>query len=249
MRLSVYRTLQALILAGLGFGLLVKIMDGRVLLYIHQRFVVLVLLAALAMIALAQIILRERTQTAEDGDTHTPHAASRSAAWGLWLTALPLLVGLLVPERPLGAGALETRGIFTTTGTRAFGGAAASAALPSTQRTILDWVRVYGEAQDEAAAAAYTGQEADVSGFITHDARLASEQFLVGRFAISCCVADASALGMVVAWPDAARMTDNRWVRVRGPVRPLSLDGRIVPAIDARDVELIPEPALPYLFP
>lgn len=246
MRLRSYRALQALILAGLGFGLLVKVLDGRVLLYIHQRFVVLVLGAALAMMVLAQLVLRERLEACEDAVASEPHATG----WGLWLTALPLLVGLLVPEQPLGASALDTRGIFTTTGQRALGGAAESAALPSTQRTILDWARIFGEAQeDPAAIQAYTRQEADVSGFVTHDVRLAADQFLVGRFTISCCVADASALGMVVDWPDAASLPDNRWVRVRGLVRPLALDGRTVPAIDARVVEVIPEPPLPYLFP
>ena len=248
MSLRMYRTLQALILAGLGFGLLVKIIDGRVLLYIHQRFVALVLLAALALIILAQYVLRARPE-AEPGDGEVGKP-DRPPAWGLWLTALPLLVGLLVPERPLGAAALETRRIYTTAAGRAFGGAADSAAISPEQRTILDWVRIFGDTGDDPAGLSpYSGQTADVSGFVVRDPRLGPDQFLVGRFTIACCVADASALGMVVEWPEAEALPVNRWVRVRGPVYPLVLEERTVPAIEAVTVEAIPEPVQPYLFP
>jgi uncharacterized repeat protein (TIGR03943 family) len=77
-----------------------------------------------------------------------------------------------------------------------------SLALPPAQRTVLDWIRLYGA--DRPARA--HGQPADVTGFVYHDPRLQPGQFMVGRFTIACCVADAMALGMVVDWPESAEL-------------------------------------------
>ena len=52
-----YTTFQGLITAGLGFWLLLRVWDGTILFYINQRFVLLVLLAALGLLLLAQPIV------------------------------------------------------------------------------------------------------------------------------------------------------------------------------------------------
>lgn len=250
MNLRSYRTFQALILAGLGIFLLSKVMDGRVLFYISQRFVILVLLASLALIILAQLVLRERPplradeSLSQDVEEHD-HDHDRQG-WVLWLVALPLLVGVLVPERPLGASALESRGMNTTSGLAARGSMALSIELPPAQRTVLDWIRIFGEHEDPQV---FTGQAVDVTGFVYHDARLEQDQFMVGRFTIACCVADAMALGMVVDWKEAAKLPDNGWVRVQGVLRAAEVDGKLLPAIEAQQVEGIPQPEHPYLFP
>ncbi len=110
MSLRTYRAFQALILGGQGVLLFSKVMDGGVLLYINQRFVMLVFLAALALILMAQFILRERPTISEE-DIRTDSGEARRQAgrqvWILWLLALPLLVGLLVPEHPSAAATLS----------------------------------------------------------------------------------------------------------------------------------------------
>jgi putative membrane protein len=255
MSLRTYRTLQALIMGGLGLFLFMKVVDGRILFYINQRFVILVLLGALGLIFIAQLVLRERpAPDDENGDHNHAHdhdhgdgaSSSERQGWALWLLALPLLFGVLVPERPLGVSALQTRGINTSPSMVIRSGSARALEIPSTQRSVLDWMRVVGENPDPSV---YKGQMADVTGFVYHDIRLDTEQFMVGRFSLSCCVADAVALGMVVNWTETAELPNNRWVRVRGTVTLMDLEGRQVPVIDAQSVELIPEPAQPYLFP
>jgi putative membrane protein len=250
--LRAYRTFQALVLAGLGIFLFAKVMNGRILFYINQRFVILVLLAALALILLAQFILRERPalQQVEDSPHHDhsgeddPHG--NRAGWALWLLALPVLIGLLAPERPLGAGALGTRGINMTSTYTIQGGSTSALAISPTQRSVLDWIRAVNEEPDQTVL---DGQPADVTGFVYHDARLERDQFMVARFSIACCVADAAALGMVVDWPESASLPDNQWVRVRGLVHLAQLDDRTIAVIDAMSVYRVPEPVQPYLFP
>ena len=114
MSLRTYRTYQALILGGLGVYLFSKVMDGGILLYSNQRLVILEFLAGLALILMAQFILRERPTTPGEGVSAASGEAWRQDSrqvWFLWLLALALLVGLLAPEHPLHTGDIEDRSI------------------------------------------------------------------------------------------------------------------------------------------
>jgi putative membrane protein len=251
MNLRAYRAFQALIMAGLGIYLFSKVMDGRILLYINRRFVILVLLAALGFIFLAQLIFRERQKMNVDldeaGETHaSEHEDHPRQGWMLWLVALPLIIGVLAPERSLSVSALQMRGINTNSTLSTRSGSTRALDIPSTERSVLDWIRAVSEEPDEKLV---EGQTADVTGFVYHDLRLGKTQFMVGRFSIACCVADAVAIGMIVNWPEAAGLPQNQWVRVRGIVRLVALDGKSLPGIDAQQINLISEPEQPYLFP
>lgn len=243
-----YRTFQALILAGLGIYLLSKVIDGRILLYINQRFVILILLASFVFLFLAQLAMRERIS--EDGvegsHDHSLDGETNLSGWVLWLLALPIIIGLFSPERPLSSNALQIRGINVSSSLSVQQGATDALGIPSSQRSVLDWIRVVNQNPDGEGI---IGEKADVTGFVYHDTRLGKNQFMVSRFSIACCVADAIAMGMVVNWPDASNLVDNQWVRVIGTSDLLALEGKPLPVINADQVELIPEPEQPYLFP
>jgi putative membrane protein len=258
MNLRAYRTFQGLVLAALGLFLLSKLWDGSVLLYINQRFVWLVVFAAIGLVILSQVVLQNRPPAEETEDTLNDHAGhehhaghdhddehERVSGWNLWWLALPVLLGVLVPARPLGASALATRGITTNAPLTAQGNLV-SLDLPAGERNVLDWNRTINYASDPEQ---YNGEAADVSGFVYHDPRLEEGQFLVGRFTITCCVADAFAIGMVVHWPDTEHLSDNVWVRVQGTIAVTEADGQRIPSILATSVEQIPQPPQPYLYP
>ena len=258
MPLRTYRTFQAIILAGLGFFLLDKIWSGRLVLYINQRYVVLIMLAGLGLLALAQGVLNGRPMptvkdTAVSGALDStvarekPEAAPAGSRFNLLLVIFPIILGLVIPARALGTSALPARGVSFSAVLSNSGAAVSSALdLQPGDRNILDWIRAFESAKDPAILA---GQPVDVTGFVYHDPRLGKNQFMVGRFAITCCVADALALGMVVEWPDAAKMADNGWVRIRGSLKNITLEGSDIPLIQATTIEDTPEPEQPYLFP
>jgi len=247
-----FRALQALILAGLGLFLLSRIWNGKILLYINQRFVILVFLAGLGLIILAQVVfqdrLSDRNGTEEKGSTSTGKEMNEPRMrWNLWWIAIPVMIGLVIPAKPLSASAIAMRGINTGAPlTVRVGDAQMSLALAPEERTVLDWIRLISTADEPQTL---VGQPVDVIGFVYHDPRLSSNQFMIGRFTITCCVADALALGMIVSWPGVEGLVENTWVRVQGSLELTQLDGRTLPKIAANGIEVVPQPEQPYLFP
>ena len=117
---------------------------------------------------------------------------------------------------------------------------------PSDQRTVLDWIRAFHASSDPNVL---NGDAVDVIGFVYHDPRLKANQFLVGRYTIACCIADATAIGISVNWDDASNLVNNQWVRVQGKMTSGILEGQTVPVILADQINTLPEPQQPYLFP
>ena len=247
---KIYRTLQILILTAMGIFLAQKLLTGTLYYYINERFFGLVWFGVIGFLILAVILFRARGQDTHDHDhshDHDHEHEGKGARWALFLVALPVLLGVLVPASPLGASAIGNRGISGTAPlTFDASGSLFQLEVPPNDRTILDWVRMFNFEKDLSSL---TGQPADVVGFVYHDPRLEEGQFMVGRFTLSCCVADAFAIGMIVNWPEAEELPDNRWVRVKGPVDTLALDSQTMPLIRAESVQEVEEPAQPYLFP
>ncbi|MEJ5313631.1 MULTISPECIES: TIGR03943 family putative permease subunit [Anaerolinea] len=246
------RSFQALIMAGLGAFLLFQVVNGGITFYIHQRFVWLVVVGAILLLVIAQTLFQSRSQINED-DPHEhsdgeddDHHHVLTPGWVLWLMILPVMMGVLLPQRALSASVIQNRGIQT-------GGTLSSNTqviqvqdIPPEQRTVLDWVRLFSQSDTRAQI---KGQPVDVIGFVYRDPRLPAGQFMVARFTLTCCVADASALALIVSWEDADSLVENRWVRVRGVLDETLLDGHPAPLVLAKQVEEVPEPSQPYLYP
>lgn len=263
MSLRTQRSLQALILGGLGLFLLHKIWSGTLYWYINQRFMILILLAAIGFLGLARTVLPSRRPagqasghdhehppgpgpTQANAHDHNQAQGGAGAVWGLLLVAIPLVLGLLVPARPLGSSAIANKGLNTSAPLTAGSAAPVQLEMASTDRNVLDWVRAFAYADDPLE---YAGEAADVVGFVYHHSSLAADQFLVSRFAVTCCSADATAIGMLVTWPGAAGLESNRWVRVRGPVAVGTFAGRPIPLVMAEALEGVEAPSQPYLYP
>jgi uncharacterized repeat protein (TIGR03943 family) len=245
-----YRLIQTAILFGLGVFLLYKIVSGTLYFYINQRFLWLSALGGLTFLLLAYYAwprhaAEEHGSEAEHND-RTDHEHSERSRWTLFVLALPLLLGFLVPAKPLDSSALASRGLTTNALVGSANQQQVQLDQPSDQRTVLDWVRAFNYASDPSSL---TGQHADVIGFVYHDDRLPDNQFLVGRFAITCCVADAFAVGVIVQSDDAQSWAGNTWVHVVGAVQVGKLDDAPLPLIVADSIKEVPVPPQPYLFP
>jgi len=259
MTLRLYRLFQGLVLLLLGIFLLVKIVSGKLIWYINQRFVPLTVLAVIALAVIGVTLLDEIRRTAGNHGSHHEehdrppdeeeaqdgheHAPSR---WRLVLILIPLAIGILVPARPLTADAMNSKGVNASAPALASGSSVVKFDQAADERNILDWLRLFGSNDDPGT---YLGHDANVIGFVYHDPRLKDGQFLVSRFALVCCAADAFAVGMVVEWPQSAALPNDQWVKVKGPVEAINLEDQKLPLIQAKSVEPVQIPDQPYLFP
>ena len=183
------------------------------------------------------------------GEAHD-HGHDHGLTWGgVLIVALPILLGLLVSPRPLGAAAMAGREVNVVSGNRSAMPAAvqAAASKASTERTVLDWSQSFQTVADPAAH--FAGEAADVIGFVYHDDRFSPDEFFLTRFVVSCCVADAAVAGVVVRLPPGATVEADQWLRVTGMFAPGTFDGAPVPVLVADTLAPADIPEQPYLYP
>jgi putative membrane protein len=240
-----YRFFQALLLSALFLLLAGKVITNHLNWYINLRFITLAEIGILFLVILAYRLFVEARQHNE-GAEHADEHDHVPATLNLWIMLIPLLIGLLIPARPLASSTISSKGLTTAPALISSQSASRPFETESEQRTVLDWVKLF---YFESDLSPYIGQRASVVGFVYFDERLPKGQFFVSRVVISCCAADGYAVGMVVEWPNAASIKQDTWVEVKGPVDKVSFDGRISPFIRADVVESVSQPDQPYLYP
>ena len=175
------------------------------------------------------------------------HSEVSTISLSTFLTlTIPLILGLFVPANPLSASSVNNRGMSVSAPASLGNATDKTLGVAPDDRTVLDWIKVFNYEKDVSR---YIGQQANVIGFVYHDERLNQQQFMVSRFAITCCVADAFAIGMVVNWDDSPQLTDNTWVDVKGTIDQTDMDGNKAPMIHAQSVTPVAAPEQPYVYP
>jgi len=240
-----YRILQAFILLALCLFLLDKLLSGKLSLYINTRYAPLTVFGIVVLAMMALALFREPMTNHDHQDLNHEHKHIGSTG-PLVILFIPLLIAILIPAHPLDASAATTRGMNVSTPligsssqTRQFEAAADT-------RNILDWIRIFNSGTDPSP---YLGQMAHVTGFVYHDPRLPTNQFIVSRFVITCCAADASLIGMIVTWDESKGLKDSAWVEVKGPVQATQLGGQPIALVQATLVQAVEQPQQPYLYP
>lgn len=238
--------LKTLVLFGLGAYFAYNIVTGNLANYINARFAWLSYVAAalFLLLGVASLVglLRDRQHDHHDHSHDHQHG---SMSWGaLAVVALPLILGTLIPSRPLGASAVD--GSLSLSGAASADATTVSFTVPPLQRNILDWLRVFNTVPDYREL---DGQPADVIGFVYREPNFGENRFMVARFTLSCCVADASAIGVPVAWNETDSLQPDSWVRVQGTFRVDTFRGDAAPVLHAETITPVEQPEHPYLYP
>jgi uncharacterized repeat protein (TIGR03943 family) len=229
---------KAALLGGLTLYFGYTAFSGNITNYVNERFgwlsYVATLLFAVLFLAVSYGLLR---------DGSLPRATTgRTIGWpALLIVTVPLLLGTLLPSRPLGASAVQGNMSFRAVAV----GDARGLTRDPLDRNVLEWRRVF----ETDSAAAFEGQQADVVGFVYREPGYPENMFVVARFTMSCCVADASAIGLPVRVDDPAAIREGDWVRVQGAFEAGSFDGLLQPILLAAAVEVVDQPKHPYLYP
>ena len=235
------------VLLALAAVLAVRHLDGSLGYYINLRYGWLTLVAIACLAVLAVVLLAAALRPGGRG------AGERvPLGWlGVALLALPVALAL-VPPRPLGTDAMANRALQLASVPAAAGVSVTAAARfgdDTAPRTVFDWLVLFHQADTGAADLdRFAGRAARVRGFVYRDERFPTGTFMVSRFLLSCCVADAAPIGLAVRWPDADFLDDDAWVWVSGEFAVETFLDERVPVLVAAEVTPAEQPPQPYLY-
>lgn len=235
------------VLFGLALYFLYNIVSGNLTNYINVRFAWLAYVAVVIFAALGAVnafeLLRSHHQNSLEDVLHQGDHTHGQISWGiLAITAIPLILGTLIPSEPLGASAVD--GNISTSAVSV--SSVTTLTTNPLERNVLDWLRAFNRSTNLSE---FGGQQADLIGFVYRESDFAENQFMVARFTISCCVADAGAIGLPVVWDSDVAIADSQWVRVQGQFQLGEFRGQELPMLHATIVEIVEQPDHPYLYP
>jgi uncharacterized repeat protein (TIGR03943 family) len=151
---------------------------------------------------------------------------------------LPVLLVAALPPATLGTFSADKRTGFAGTGV-----AAAAGDIASGELTFVDIAAGQTTPEGERALATRAGETVDLVGIVTRYPDTPVDEFLLTRYVVTCCVADATVAQVRVVNVTPGAFDDNEWARVSGTIYPL---GREV-IVNATEVEAAARPERPYL--
>jgi putative membrane protein len=100
----------------------------------------------------------------------------------------------------------------------------------------------------------YAGRHIRIRGFKFTARDFPSGQFLIARMGITCCAADAQAMGIMCRYPGHARLKENGWYELYGVIRTepgtnVLGESRLWPYIEVEEHVAVSPPADPYVYP
>ncbi len=239
--------LKAVIMLGLGGYFFYNIFSGNVTNYINARFIWLSYTAGIFFIVYGlyisyTLIMAQRGQPVEHDHDHD-HDHDH-ANWGiLAVVSFPLLIGVLAASNPLGIDAVNNGVSLNAIGGE---GGMTLSSDNAAEWHVLDWLRAF-DASDDLTT--FTGQQATVTGFIYREPDYGENTAMVTRFAVNCCVADATAIGLPVRGEGIADLEPGTWIAVTGAFSIGDFRGGEYPILTPEQIDLIEPPDPPYIYP
>ena len=235
MRLNV-RNLRILVLLSWSAFLGWLWLSGQVLGYLGPRTSWVVTFGA---IALTVATVGYMLTSSRSGDAERPVATRQVLASFAMLT--PILMAMMLSGSSLGALAaankLSARGVDLAS-------LAESLSSGNSEVSFLQ-IRAASDSPETAESLGIqTGQQVTLTGLVMEANRDPSAPFELGRFYITCCVADALPVSVSV-YPtlDKGRYSKDDWLEVKGALA--QQDGKLV--VEAESVDPVPQPSNPYL--
>jgi uncharacterized repeat protein (TIGR03943 family) len=227
---SPQRVATGLVLAGWAALFWFVILTGRTALYLSSRTAWVAPVGAVLLTGAAG----GRLLSARVG---TPSPLGRGAAWRLAFLTLPVVALLVLPPTTLGSYAASRRSLAGA----AFGASSGDVATGAV--TLADVAAAMWSPEAAEALTDRAGSRVAFVGIVVRREGMPADEFLLTRFIVTCCVADALSVHVRVVGAPLGRFEEEQWVRVAGSIYPL---GREV-IVQASEVVPIPRPARPYL--
>lgn len=243
--------LDVLAIAAWGILLLKYWLTEKLYLLIHPNYIWLTVAAGISLLLISCLraaMLLSRPGRGRAGEPASfQHITLFPPGWGSGLLLATAIVGLLITPRAFASQTAMQRGLGDSLTMTRVRPQAFRASNRSEDKTIIDWIRtlnVYPEPD------AYTGQKVKVQGFVAYSPELPQEYFLISRFVITCCAADAYPVGLPVKLSQQTRdaYKPDSWLEVEGRMITETVNGKRKLTIAASSLKPVPEPKNPYNY-
>ncbi|KGP71709.1 TIGR03943 family putative permease subunit [Pontibacillus yanchengensis] len=94
----------------------------------------------------------------------------------------------------------------------------------------------------------FKGKEIMVKGFVYREPTFDANRIVIGRFGVSCCVADAGIYGIMAEGKDFSSYESDSWVEVTGTLNVAHFKGWDLPLIEVTSIKNIQEPKKAYVY-
>lgn len=226
---------------------------------IHPNYFLLVYIASLVLfiisaLKLLHIYLRYYRRKSYTRDNQNS-ILLLPKGWGSSLLIFVAVFGLVTEPMILNSQSAMQRGLVDSLPPVTLQPEAFGASTKPEERTLIQWVRtlnVYPEPDT------YTGQRANITGFVVHLDSLPNDYVYLSRFIITCCAVDAYPVGIPVKLPQSRdNYPPDTWLTVQGAMMTETLppldatNGNSTREVrhlvlNADNVEVVPTPADPY---
>ncbi|SFI63886.1 TIGR03943 family putative permease subunit [Thermoflavimicrobium dichotomicum] len=249
--------LRMIICFGLALMLCSLLVTGEISLFVHPKFrwLIGVSIAFLMILGLIQL------WNLDGKEMHTIRH------WSYAIVLLPLILFVVVPPKALDASIAAKKGV-TYMDSKAIAKQKESAKQTEKEDPGEDVVQSFRkkveplkkksiiEIDEENYGELYTliysfpselkGKKIKVKGFVYLDPNIQQNEFVLGRFTVTCCTADASVIGFV--FKTEKPFKENQWLEATGTIQTRKENGADVPVIRLDSYELIPAPKDPYVY-
>lgn len=250
---------KAWIRAGISFTLALMLasllMTGDIGLFINPRFKWLIGISIGILVTLTLIQIWH----AKERELH------RVGFTGYLFMSLPLLAFLLFPPAPLDASMVGKKGVnlgnpnqpsqqstekieFITEDPNEPYQLLKKQLLSSS--TIVFTEESYGRVLNaiNISPADYKGKKVKVYGFVYRDQTLKKDEFVIGRYALTCCTADAAVYGFSIKEAPISKFKNNQWHEITGTLDTEKYEGYEIPVIKYASSQKIKTPKEAYIY-
>ncbi len=228
---------RLLVLSAWFVFLLVMLFGGRYQTYIRKGYGVLLaggLVILLALICTGARNVRDRSA----------HHLKYTTSLVFLILVFPILLTIAVRPGSLSTFAAASRGISTS--------------LAGSDENLMDALQSQIESEGafkklnikqiitiaDREPDKIEGMQVSAEGFVYNQPAQPSGSFMLVRFLITCCAADATPLGVEVRSEETLQLPKDTWVRVQGTVK--VENGK--PVITQSGVTQVPKPSNAYLY-
>jgi putative membrane protein len=95
----------------------------------------------------------------------------------------------------------------------------------------------------------FQDKDIKIKGFISREAGLGANQFIIARMGMTHCIADISPFGIIAEAENASQFANDSWVTLTGKISKMEYKGQMVIQIQVNSSEPAEAPKVPYVYP